>query len=29
MIYQIIMWTIVAILGFSVFFIARYLGKRS
>jgi len=29
MIYQIIMWSIVAILGFSVFFIARHLGKRS
>jgi len=29
MLYQIIMWSVVAILGFSVFFIARHLGKRS
>ena len=29
MISQIIMWSIVAFIGFSVFFIARHLGKHS
>ena len=29
MVYQIVMWSIVAVLGFAVFFIARHMGKSS